>query len=235
MKLKFVIDAKYDSKMIWHMLQGNDWQYRAAKMGLDSSFGERIHASKETEAAQELDKLVKDEYDKVLPFMEKTVQLYQSSWDDIIQKFSQTVEQLTYPWLYPEYICIVTNFHVGISNWNGNLVARWWKENHYLQRRITAHEILLAHYFSIHRHYLPNSGLTDRQIWALAEVAALALTGLESKLIRFWPWDKRGYSTDHNYPHLVELQEQLRAPFEDRKDFQAYLEIGTDLVKKYQF
>lgn len=234
MKLKFVIDAKYDSKMIWHMLQGKDWKYRAGKMGIGEGFGEKIHTSKEAEIAKDLETLVKEEYDKVMPYMEKTAKLYQASWNEIIEDFSKIVEQLTYPWIFNEYVCVVTNFHSGISNWNGNLIGRWWRENPYLQRRITAHEILLAHYFSVHRKHFPNSGLTDRQIWALAEIAAFALTGLERKLMKFWPWDKKGYYTDHNYPHIVDLQERLREPFKNRKDFKEYIETGISFVKDYK-
>lgn len=234
MKLEFVIDAKYDSKMIWHMLQGNDWKYRAERMGIRDSLGKKIHDSKESETAEELENLVKKEYHRVLPFMEKTVQQYRLSWNEIIQDFSQIVEQLTYPWFYEEYVCVVTNFHPGISNWNGNLIGRWWKENPYLQRRITAHEILLAHYFSIHRKHFADSGLTDKQIWALAEIAAFALTGLENQLMKFWPWDKKGYYIDHNYPHIVELQERLREPFKNRKNFKEYIETGISFAKEYK-
>jgi len=233
MKLKLVIDAKYDAKMIWHMLQMDDWKYRAGMMGINEVLGEKIHISPEIEVEEELNSLVKKEYDRTLPFIEQTTKQYQSSWDEIIEDFSQTVEQLTYPWLYNEYVCVVTNFHPGISNWNGNLIGRWWKENPYLQRRITAHEILLAHYFSIHRNYFKDSGLVDKQIWALAEIAAFALTSLESKITKFWPWDQSGYYTSHNYPHIVELQNQLRDPFKNRKDFKEYIETGIKLVKSF--
>ncbi len=233
MKLKFVIDAKYDAKMIWHMLQMDDWKYRAGMMGINEVLGEKIHTSPEIEVEEELNSLVNKEYDRILPFIEQTSKQYQSSWDEIIEAFSQTVKQLTYPWFYNEYICVVTNFHPGISNWNGNLIGRWWKENPYLQRRITAHEILLAHYFSIHRNYFKDSGLVDKQIWALAEIAAFALTGLESEITKFWPWDKSGYYTNHNYPHIVELQNQLRDPFKNRKDFKEYIETGIKLVKNF--
>ncbi|MFA6025497.1 MAG: hypothetical protein WC727_03580 [Ignavibacteriaceae bacterium] len=233
MKIKFVIDAKYDAKMIWHMLQMDDWKYRAGMMDINEVLGEKIHISPEIEVEEELNSLVKKEYDRTLPFIEQTSKQYQSSWDEIIEDFSQTVEQLTYPWFYDEYVCVVTNFHPGISNWNGNLIGRWWKENSYLQRRITAHEILLAHYFSIHCNYFKDSGLTDKQIWALAEIAAFAITGIESKITKFWPWDKNGYYTNHNYPHIVELQNQLRDPFKNRKDFREYIETGIKLVKNF--
>lgn len=108
---------------------------------------------------------------------------------------------------------MITHFRPGLSNWNGNRVGRWWQENLYTQRRITAHEILLAHDLSIYRGHFSDSGLNDRQIWALAEIAALALTGLERKLRKFWPWDGRGYYTNHNYPQIVELQNGLKGPF----------------------
>jgi len=233
MRIKFVIDAKYDAKMIWHMLQMDDWKYRAGMMGINEILGEKIHISPEIEVEEELNSLVKKEYDRILSFIEQTTKQYQTSWDEIIEDFSQTIEQLTYPWLYSEYVCVVTNFHPGISNWNGNLIGRWWKENSYLQRRITAHEILLAHYFSIHRNYFKDSGLVDKQIWALAEIASFALTGLESKITKFWPWDKSGYYTNHNYPHIVELQNQLRDPFKNRNDFKEYVETGIKLVKNF--
>lgn len=235
MKLKFIIDAQYDAKMIWCMLQMDDWKYRAGMMGIEEVLGEKIHNSLETEIEEELNSLVKKEYDRTLPFIKQTSKQYQSSWDEIIEDFSQTIEQLTYPWLYKEYFCVITNFHPGISNWNGNLIGRWWKENSYLQRRITAHEIILAHYFSIHRKYFPQSGLNDQQIWALAEIAAFALTGLESEIKKFWPWDKSGCYTNHNYPNLIKLQEKLHKPFENRKNFGEYIEIGIDLVKLYKF
>lgn len=233
MKLKFVIDAKYDSKMIWHMLQGDDWKDRTKWMGLNEDLVKNIHTSTETKVENELNEFVDKDYKNIKPFIEKSLQQYQASWNEIIEDFSQTVEQLTYPWFYNEYVCVVTNFHPGISNWNGNLIGRWWKENPYVQRRITAHEILLAHYFSIHRNHFQNSGLTDNQIWALAEIAAFALTGLENSLIKFWPWDKSGYYTNHNYPHIVKLQNQLKKPFENRKDFREYVETGIKLVKVY--
>lgn len=90
----------------------------------------------------------------------------------------------------------------------------------------------MAHYFSICRNLYPESGLSDEQVWKLAEIAALALTGLESRLRKFWPTDKTGYYTDHNYPELVELQEQLKEPFLSRESFDEYIEKGIQLTKE---
>lgn len=236
MKIKFVIDKKYDFEMIHPMLQGKDWEYRAGEMGINLDFAKQIHKFKERDSPkifEELWRLVEEEYSKVETFMEKTRQQYQDSWNEIMEDFSKIIAELTFPWLYDEYTCVVTNFHPGLSNWNGDVIGRWWKENPYTQRRITAHEILLAHYFSIHRHHFPDSGLTDKQIWALAEIDGFALTGLEDKLKQFWPWDNRGYYSDHNYPHIVQLQKELRDPFINRKDFKEYVGKGIKLVKNY--
>ena len=178
-------------------------------------------------------KQAKEAYAVLFPYIEKSRQLYQQSRDEIMEEFSNNVAALTYPWFYSEYQCVIGFLNRGISNWNSNKIIRWWQENSDAQRRITAHEVLLAHYFSIHRHKFPDSGLADKQIWALAEIAAFALTGLETGLAKFWPWDSSGYYTDHNYPQLVPLQNQLKEPFLKRKSFNQYIKAGIDLVKKY--
>lgn len=39
--------------------------------------------------------------------------------------------------------------------------------------------------------------------------------------------------TEHNYPHIKELQNELIEVFKERKSFDEYMEKGIDLVKKY--
>ena len=236
MVITFQIDKEYDFRMAFSILRGHDWEYRAKHMGIDAQLTEQIrNASPENQG--EVEQLFRAEvvktYNKFGPFITKSKELYQQSWDEIIDAFSKAVQELTVPWFYDQYVVNVTHYNPGISNWNGNTVARWWKENMYTQRRITAHEILLAHYFSIHRNMYKDSGLSDKQIWALAEISTWALTGIEEKLTMFWPWDTRGYYTDHNYPQLVNLQMELKDPFVNRKNFKEYMETGIKLVKKY--
>lgn len=236
MKIIFKLDEEYDFRMAFGMLRGKDWEYRARHMGLDDNLIQSIHNANPDNQGK-VEQLLKAEvsktYTKLMPFITKSKELYQQSWDEIIDDFSKTVEEITGPWFYEQYLVNVTHFNPGISNWNGNIVGRWWKENSDTQRRITAHELLLAHYFSIHRNMYKDSGLTDRQIWALAEISAWALTGLEDKLKIFWPWDTRGYYTDHNYPQFVNLQLELKEPYLKRKDFKEYIETGIELVQKY--
>lgn len=237
MEIKFTINPHYDTQMILGMLNSKEWQYRAKFMGIDLKLAEKFHFSKreeQTKIQNQITKIVENNYKLLTPYMEKTKFLYEESWKEIIKEFSSTIEKVTYPWFYKEYICVITHFNPGLSDWNGNVIGRWWKENPYTQRRITAHEIILAHYFSIYRHHFNKSGLTDRQVWALAEIAGFALTGLEKRLQKFWPWDTSGYYTNHNYPQIVELQNQLLEPFLKRNSFKEYVEKGIELVKSYQ-
>lgn len=236
MKLTFTIDQSYDAKYIIVMLGKDNWESRAKLMGFDLNFAQEIHQATTKKAQirvkEKVNKLVNEAYGLVLPYMEKTKNLYKQSWDEIIGEFSETVAKLTYPWFFDEYEIVVTHFHPGLVKWYENRIGRWWRENPYLQRFITAHEILLAHYFSIHQNIFPDSGLADRQIWALAEIAAIALTGLEEDLRKFWPWVKDRYRINHNYPQLVDLQLKLKEPFLKRESFDEYVKTGIREMKK---
>jgi hypothetical protein len=239
MKINFVINKDYDAEVFFSLLQSKHWESRILGSGINFQLASKIHNTKAKKAVKslkkEFQKIVNLTYDKCLPYIEKSKESYQKSWDEIMDDFSDTVEELTKPWFYKEYVCIVTHFCRGVSNWNGSVIGRTWKENPFTQRRITAHEIILAHYFSIIRKYYPNFGLTDKQVWALAEIAAWALTGLELRLMKFWPWDTKGYYTDHNYSELVDLQLRLKTPFLKRKNFDEYIKIGIGQVKKINF
>lgn len=239
MTLRFIIDKDYDHQMCFVMLRSDDWESRATSMGINYQLAKSIHdASNDPhqKSLRALTTVVNQTYESALPFMKKTKDWYQQSWNAIIEAFSLAVQDLTYPypWEYDEYTCVLTHFSEGISNWNGTVIGRWWRENPYTQRRITAQELLIAHYFSIHRRYFPASGLHDDQIWQLAEIAAFALTGLEQRLKAFWPWDTSGYTAAHNYPFLIELQENLKQPFINRKSFQEYIESGIALIRHHE-
>ncbi len=235
MKIEFKIDPHYDYEMTVHMLRGKDWEYRAKKMGLDVDLGKRINIceGKELKKAQEeLENIVSGIYKDLGLTIQKAKEDYQKSWNLIIDEFSSTVEEITVPWFYDKYIVNVIHFNRGLSNWDGNIVGRWWKEDPDRQRRITAHEILLAHFYTIHRRLYKDSGLDGEQIWALSEIFAFALTGLEPRISKFWPWDTDGYYTDHNYPQIVDLQDSLKDPFLNRKSFDEYVNKGVALAKE---
>lgn len=164
-----------------------------------------------------------------------TKDAYQASWDQISDAFFSYIEKETkYAWNHTQYECVISSVHAGISNWDGsNCIIRWWKEHPLLMRRITAHELIIHHYFVIIREEFHDKNLTDGQMWALAEIAAFALTSSQFAVSAFWPWDTSGYYSDHNYSQLVPLQEALRQPFLERENFIEYMREGVVLVKYY--
>ena len=186
--------------------------------------------------SKEVKRKFNERYNKSLKYLKQTQKLYQKSWDEINNEFSDYIEKETgYKWFYPVYYCVISAIHPGISNWGkDNRIIRWWKENSYSQRRITAHELIISHYFEIYKHHYKKHKLSDNQIWALAEIAGFALTGLTEKSKQFWPWDYPGYYTDHNYPQIVDLQNKLKNPFLKRKSFDKYIKKGLELVKNYK-
>ncbi len=203
MKLKYIIDKKYDKIFV-----------------------------EDKEIRKNFDKIYQDS----LECLKEAQKLYQKSWNEINDKFSNYIEKETgYKWFYPVYYCVISAIHPGISNWGkDNRIIRWWKENSYSQRRITAHELIISHYFEIYNHHYSDKGLSKNQAWALAEIAAFALTGLTDKVKQFWHWDNSGYYTNHNYPQIVDLQNKLKQPFLKRKSFDEYIKKGIELVKNYK-
>jgi len=182
-----------------------------------------------------LEKLDKQyEINEKFKFLESAIDLYKESWDKINDEFSDYIERVTgYKWFYDDYECVVSVIHGGMSNWgNAPKIVRSWKENPYSMRRITAHELILSHYFEIYKRNYEEENLTDGQVWALAEIAAFALTSLTPEVKEFWPWNAE-YYTEHNYPHIVEIQNELKGVFLNMKNFDEYIEKGISLIKKY--
>ena len=205
MKLTFVIDKKEDRQFLF-----------MSNKGIQKHFD--------------------DIYKKSLCYLKYIQKEYQSAWDEIDQKFSRyIVKETGYEWFYPNYTCVISVTNQGISNWgHAPKILRGWKENPYSQRRITAHELILSHYFEIYRRHYSSFGLTDGQVWALAEIAAFALTSLTETAKTFWPWDFSGYYTNHNYPQIVSLQKRLEKVFLERKNFDDYIVTGIKMVKKFK-
>ncbi len=205
MKLEFVIDKKYDKQFL----------------GMSSKVA-RNHFD--------------DIYRNSLRYLKYTKEQYQIAWDEIGSNFFRYIEKETgYKWFYPNYRCVISVANQGISNWGyAPIIVRGWKENPYTQRRITAHELILSHYFEIYRRHYSDHGLSDNQVWALAEIAAFALTSLTETAKKFWPWDYTGYYTNHNYPQIVGLQNKLKKVFIERKNFDDYILTGIKFVKKFE-
>ena len=205
MNLKFLIDKEYDIEM-----------------------------SRAFEFSKDKIDYLKLCYRKSIKYLEKTVDWYQISWDEINDEFSNYISIETgYDWYYPQHECVVSFIHGGISNWGTSpKIVRVWNENPYSMRKITAHELILSHYFEIVKRNFKEESLTDEQIWALAEIAAFSLTSLTEKVKIFWPWNTF-YNTNHNYPHIVDMQNSLKDAFLKRNNFDEYINKGITLIKKF--
>jgi len=179
------------------------------QMGLDFALANKIAKTKSYYAVKnDLMKMADKKYRQSEKYLKQTVKQYQKSWDEIDKRFFQRLQELSGAKIsYRNYYCVVSLFHNGISNWNGNKIVRHWDRNPFTQRRITAHEIIIAHFFSIARKMKVR--YSDKDIWKLAEVYAFAITGLDKTMQSFWPWDENGNYTDHNYPQFKKLQQRL--------------------------
>jgi len=209
--LRFIKDQDYDTEMIFVMLEGRSEQAlleSAKTMEITFNDAKKIAGGDEILAKT----IANKKYAKVGDILNGVIKAYQRSWDDIDQKFFDRLIELTrFPLAHNNYECVVSLFHPGLSNWGGNKIVRIWDKDAKEQRRITAHELIIAHFFSLMHKKYPE--IDDQKIWSLAEVYAFAVTGLDPVVKDFWPWDKTGAYTDHNYPELVRLQDHLTPHF----------------------
>ena len=220
MKLRFVIDKNYDA-ILFSKLKDLGFNFIPLKKTLLSN-------------KNFIKKLVNIRYTRVIPYLDLTRILYQKSWDAINSQFFKTTEEITgYPWKYPAYFCVLSLFRKGISNWGGNKIVRSWKENPYTMRKITAHELLISHLFTIFEKDFQKDNLSNKEKWALAEISAWLITGLEKKMLKFWPWitEEEKYPVTHNYPELYKLQKTLKPEYEKRKDFKEFLRKSIEITR----
>lgn len=239
MKLKFIIDKKYDFKMILNLLEVDDQAVSTARtknIGLAFIFSQKNNFLSSKKRREIIKKIVKEKYKRISQYLNKTRVLYQKSWDEINDDFFKTVQRITgYGWKHKTYFCILSPFHKGISSWGGNKIIRSWRENPYTMRKITAHELLISHIFTIFKRDFKKKNLSDKQKWAIAEISAFAIAGLEKQMLKFWPWvsGEEKYPLKHNYPELYNLQKVLKPKYEKRKNFKGFLEEGIKIIKKF--
>ncbi len=223
--LRFIKDQKYDTEMIVVMLKGRSEQgvlEYAETMKISAEDSKKIANGDKLLAKTVANK----RYLEIGNKLDEVIGTYQRGWDEIDQKFFERLAELTrFPLAHKHYECVVSLFHPGISNWGGNKVVRIWDKDAREQRRITAHELIISHFFS--RMRTKNPGVSDQIIWKLAEVYAFAITGLDPIMKTFWPWNRSGAYTDHNYPNLVDLQKKLTPHY---SDINVFIEKGLALV-----
>lgn len=229
-KLIFIIDQGYDSKMIYQMLKAqknaSSFDYQIKIMEISQASAKKIMSAKSFGQIKNfLGDLTKKRYQGIGHDLEKSKIDYQNSWDKINDDFFKRIVKITnFPIQHRTYYCVVSAFHLGISSWGGNKIVRKYGLDPLRQRRITAHEIIISHFFSLIDTNYPNI-LSKEKTWQLAEIFAFAVTGEDKILKTFWPWDKSGSYINHNYPEIVPLQKILTKIYLE-KGFGMFLKQG---------
>lgn len=236
MKTIFIKNLPYDAFMIWRMLKGKDpsgVENRAKRMGIDNDLLNSISGTKTYEEVKDLiEKVVKEKYEKEDIIIDKAVVSYQKAWDKINDEFYNEIEKITETkWKFPEYKVVLSPFHPGIANRANNIVVRSIYEDPEDQKRITAHEILMVHIWSIIDDNYPEAeNDIGGRFWGLNEITTVMILGLEPNLNKLWTKQKQG--TDNflnNYPQLTTLREELKQIYINKKKFFDYL---TQAVNK---
>lgn len=233
MKLKFILDKDYCITEAYYTIKKRFTQSPDAlrSIALDFELIEKIAKGDEATAFKILEKNYKP-----LSYMKKTLTLYQNSWDEINDQFFETATKITgHKWKHKSYQCILSPFNRGISTWDrNNKIIRSWQENPYLMRKITAHELLIDLVFTIFEKDFQKEDLTEKQKWALAEICAFAISGLENQMLKLWPWilEREKYPLNHTYPELYNLQVKLKEKYLGKKSFKDFLNNAIQLIKE---
>jgi len=232
MKTTYIKDLEYDAFMIWVMLRGKDpsgVKKRAERMKIDKELLNSISGTKSYEEVKDLlEKVVKERYKKEEKTIDDAIVSYQRAWDEINGVFYGEVEKVTETkWEFSEYKVVVSPFHPGVANRGNNIVIRWLYEDPEDQKRITAHEILMIHIWSIIDNNYPEAKSEiggGGRFWGLNEVTTTLILGLEPKLNDLWTPKKQGVDNFlQNYPQLTELKEELKEIYINKKSFSDYL------------
>jgi len=258
-KVKFVIDKEYDALAIWWMLgSGTDpmgVRNRARWMGITSWELNRILEADSFEEVEEfITNIVEERHKQYERQLEEKLISYQESWDEIDDFFFAEVEEITgHRWSFDEYLVVVSPIHPGVSNMYNNTVVRWIFEDPIEQRRITAHEILMIHIWDIFNEtgvfgFTRKDGTWEIEeifsnyyedpweewekghLWALNEITTIAILGLEPELNELWSPNTKGFSTETNYPQIVQLQLELKEAYLEKSDFQNYLNKAISIL-----
>ncbi len=236
MNLIFKIDKKYDEKMLFEFLPSKKDLTKLNLADLLRTDFDNIPdnlESKKFDVILLIKSQVQEKYNKITPYLKNSITDYQKSWNLMNDKFATMVEKKTgQTWKYKKYYCVVSAYHEGISNWGGNIIARRWSVNADVQRRVTAHELVLSHFWNM----MEKDGVTKKwpnnKKWRYAEIFSWCLLGLDKDFFIFWPWclKKDLFPENHQYKDILPLQRELRDLYAKCSNFKEFFKqaIKTD-------
>jgi hypothetical protein len=240
LRLSFVVDKRYDAEYLIGIFRSDDpagLESRARSMGIDPGVARRIHDAPDKSDTKALAaKLVQDRFDKDGESIQASTADFEAEWKDLLALFSDVVIKTTESaWVHPEYICVASSVHPGLSSWYGNKVAVKYDETSAYKRRILAHEIVLSDVFQLLRRHHSAREVSDWQVWAYAEITAVLILD-DSSLYAFWPNFPRAgeWFSKSNYPQLAELEAKLKALFDHRTHFADYETGAVGILKNFK-
>ena len=118
--ISFLVDQQFDADTTYGMFRSDDpagLSSRAKGMGIDPETAQRIHnTSNEVEARKLAAELVQERFDRQGADIRASIEVYTEAWKDLLPLFSRIViEKTEAPWVHPEYICVVSAIHPGIT------------------------------------------------------------------------------------------------------------------------
>lgn len=216
MNLIFKIDKDYDEKMVLEFMPRGgkkNKQALADLLRIDADELNIVLKDKNLNLKKSISILVKNKYQKLLPFLKNSVSDYQKSWNKINDNFFKLVSIKTErPWKYKKYYCIVSAYHEGISSWGKNIIARRWSINADTQRKVTAHELVLSHFWTMLENNVIAKKWSDDKKWQYSEIFSWCLLGLDSDFNKFWPWLLKShlFPENHQYKNIIPLQKKIK-------------------------
>jgi len=230
MKLIYKIDKKYDEEMLWEFMptKGKDYLQKLANLlRVDIEDLDIEIKLNKNNLEKAIKSLVDKKYKALFLFFENSSKSYQVSWNKINNDFYKMVALKTsFPWKYNKYYCVISAYHEGLSNWGGNTVARIWSVNPDTQRKVTAHELALSHFWTILDNNKVAKEWSNNKKWKYSEILAWCLLDLDSDFHKFWPWllRKHLFPENHQYQEIIPLQRKLKKLYFESKNFPDFLE-----------
>jgi hypothetical protein len=233
LKLSFVIDKEYDQDMVISMFRSYDpagLEARARGMGVDIKVAREIRDATDLSDAKKLAaRLVEDRFARDGAAIQASIADFEAQWKDLLPLFSRVVAQTTEsPWVHPEYICVVSSIHLGLSNWFSNKVAVNFIRGRAYKGKMLAQEITLSDVFQLLRKPHPRKEINDWQVWAFSEITASLILD-DPKFQVFWP----NSPLLSNYPQLAALRPKLKDLFDHRTSYVDYEDKSVPLLKSF--
>lgn len=232
LRLSFVIDKNFDEDNVISMFRSYTpagLEARAKSMRVDINVAREIRDTNLSDAKKLAEKLVEDRFTSDSAEIQASKADFEAEWKELLPLFSHIVVETTEsPWVHPEYICVISSIHLGLSNWYANKVAVNFARGRDYKGKMLAQEIALSDVFQLLRKRHPRGEIGDWQVWAFSEITASLLVN-DPKFQAFWP-DSPNLS---NYPQLAALRPKLKDLFDHRTSYVDYEDESVPLLKEF--